>query len=268
VWARGANEQPCASQGISRGRGTFLLYCRTTITAILDSRLRDHGPVRRPRRQIEGRAPVQQEGLDGNDPGQWRPAHPCRVRRTLCHGVGPARPLERIRRRQQKRQVLPLGLLKDSTFGAKQIDTVAWTPLHTARRLDHPVLVPLGIHNTYCPVETRAVPRRWRLPRQFDRRPGALPKDRVRVSWPPSIVQLLTKRCPYTCVSRAVPAHDTLIPSLTSPDHACARRDGAHAEQAPLHNVSGLAADSTQTGPYLPPCSPRFSSIDKKSRPA
>jgi hypothetical protein len=74
---------------------------------------------------------------------------------------------------------------------------------------------------------------------QFARHPGALPKDLVRGSWPPSIVQLLTKRCPYACVSRAVPAHDTLIPSLTSPGHASAHHEGANAAHAPMHDVPG-----------------------------
>jgi hypothetical protein len=94
----------------------------------------------------------------------------------------PARPLELIRRRQQRRQALPIALLKDSTIRRKHVETVARTPLHTERRLDHQIRLPVVIQIKHRHIETRTVPRLWLLPPQLDRLPGNLPKDLVLVS--------------------------------------------------------------------------------------
>jgi len=89
--ARGANKQPCASQGISRGIGTFLLYCRTKVTAILDSfsasGLRDHGPVRRPRPSARTYQGVGSRGDRSSHSAYLRTALWARNRSTLSLGL-------------------------------------------------------------------------------------------------------------------------------------------------------------------------------------
>jgi hypothetical protein len=73
------------------------------------------------------------------------------------------------------------------------------------------------------------------LPLQLDRLPGNLPKDLVLVSWPPSIVQILTKRFQHFRAELFVPAHNKLKPSLTSPGHAYANHKDEETEHEPFH---------------------------------
>lgn len=51
------------------------------------------------------------------------------------------------------------------------------------------------------------------------------------------MVYIFTKRLQHSCTELAIPTHDKLIPSLTSPDYAYTHHEGEKAEHELLYEL-------------------------------